>query len=287
MKTIRLFPVLFALMWLAGCGVASSGSGGTGGNTGPGMQGAWEITAISNMPSGVQTLVEADFSQSADNVSSGGRQLVVATIQGGIAQVNPCSTQPSFSGTLNGTALSGTLTEGTQSIQITGTLSADGKSATGTYTGGCMNGDNGTFTASSIAPVSGTFSGTLTDNSNNPAATTIQVTDGGNESFTAMGQVTDQNVMYNLSVSNGSQIGALFGGAGTSSNANGSTQIVAAGHLTATATAIDAFVIGDETTGNLIYTGTLSKRGAAAAVVAPAFRFSGPVPQIGAKNPNP
>jgi hypothetical protein len=264
-------------LMLVGCGGGSghSGSSNPSGGSTQSIQGSWEIVATSITLPGLQSFIEADLTQSGNNLSAGSKQLLILTVQGGMANVDLCSTQLSASGSLNGTALTGTLTEGSQSVRITGTLSGDGKSATGTYqsdAGGCTQGDSGTFTATSVSTLSGSFSGTLKDNFNNSAPITVQLSQGTDESFTGSGQITDQGVTYTLSFT-GNVIGAVFEVSGTSTSVNGSTQFVAVGHFNPSGTAVDALVVGD-TNGNVLYQGSLSKTGSAAI---PAFQLSVPI----------
>jgi hypothetical protein len=277
MNTVRFLFILFVSVLVAGCGSGYSGPSGTGGNTPQNIQGAWEIAATSTTLAGTQTFIEADLTQSGNNVSARGQQLLTLTVTNGTGNVDICSTQPSLSGNLNGSVLTATLTEGSQSVRISGTLSADGKSATGNYqsdAGGCTMGDSGTFTANLVSMLSGSFSGTLTNQSTtNSAPATLQLTQGANETLTGSGQITDQGVTYTLSFT-GSVIGALFEGTGTSTSVNGSTQIDVLGHFTPSATAVDGFVVGDANSQSILYEGTLSKTGSGAAV--PAFRFSLP-----------
>lgn len=65
----------------------------------------------------------------------------------------PCATVAAFTGSVNGTNLSFQLQEGTQPVAFSGTVGINAVSASGNYTapsGGCTNGDAGTWTASKI-----------------------------------------------------------------------------------------------------------------------------------------
>jgi hypothetical protein len=88
---------------------------------------------------------------------------------------SPCAQTGNLTGTLNANSITASLNENDQAISLSGTVSSDGNSASGTYSapvGGCTNGDAGTW--------SGTRSGTGSGTGGNPNGTpagiyTIQV----------------------------------------------------------------------------------------------------------------
>ena len=65
----------------------------------------------------------------------------------------PCATTAVLTGAISGTRINFQLQEGTQPVNFTGSIAASGNSASGTYaspSGGCTNGDTGTWSASKI-----------------------------------------------------------------------------------------------------------------------------------------
>jgi len=101
-----------------------------------GLGGNWAFTAQSSLY-GFQSSASGVLTQNGNSVSG---QLSLSG--------TPCATSASVSGTISGSALSMTLNENGQLVKFTGTVSADGSSASGTYvapSGGCTNGDYGTW----------------------------------------------------------------------------------------------------------------------------------------------
>lgn len=65
----------------------------------------------------------------------------------------PCARAAALTGAVNGTTFNFQLQEGSQAVSFTGTVASNGASAAGSYTapsGGCTNGDAGTWTASKV-----------------------------------------------------------------------------------------------------------------------------------------
>jgi uncharacterized protein (TIGR03437 family) len=110
-------------------------------HTGPtgssGMTGNWRITASSSMY-GIVSTVTGLITQTGNNLAG------TLTLSG-----TPCATTGALTGTLTGSNLNMDLNESGQHVILTGTLAANGNSASGTYTapeGGCTSGDRGTWT---------------------------------------------------------------------------------------------------------------------------------------------
>ena len=119
------------------------------------IQGKWSGVATSS--TGATATADADLQQAGSSVFS---------TAGNNTQINGrCATpSDSMSGQITGNSVAIIVTEGGQHVNLNGTVSADGQSMSGTYTsdaGGCTQGDTGTWTASKIASVSGTYSGTV------------------------------------------------------------------------------------------------------------------------------
>ena len=133
--------VLSCLLW--------SGCGGSG-NSSPSaavinLAGNWQASTVSKL--GYNTSLAGTLAQTGNQISG------TMSISG-----SPCATSGSLTGTVTGLDLSLSLTEGVQSVSLSGTASADGNSISGTYqapTGGCTNGDSGTFTATRITSAAG------------------------------------------------------------------------------------------------------------------------------------
>ncbi len=65
----------------------------------------------------------------------------------------PCATTAAFTGAISGTTLNFQLQEGNQPVVFTGSVSVNGTSGSGHYaasSGGCTNGDTGTWSATKI-----------------------------------------------------------------------------------------------------------------------------------------
>ena len=69
-----------------------------------------------------------------------------------LSRDNHCAHTAALAGTVNGTTLNFQLEEGPQTVSFTGTVTSDGASASGNYTvsGGCANGDFGTWTGNRV-----------------------------------------------------------------------------------------------------------------------------------------
>jgi hypothetical protein len=103
--------------------------------TQPSLDGSWIFTVRSTY--GYQIVGSGQLTQTGNSVSG------LLNFSG-----SPCAASAALSGTISGTAMSMTLNENGQIVKLTGALSADGSSATGTYSappGGCTNGDVGTW----------------------------------------------------------------------------------------------------------------------------------------------
>jgi len=101
-----------------------------------GFGGNWIFTAQSSLY-GFQSGASGLVTQNGNSISG---QLSVSG--------TPCAISAAVSGMVSGSALAMTLNENGQPVTFTGTVSADGNSASGTYAappGGCTNGDYGTW----------------------------------------------------------------------------------------------------------------------------------------------
>jgi hypothetical protein len=122
--------VLLMCASLAGCGGSSS--------SGPNLSGNWQFTANSTA-FGLTVTGSGTFRQSGSSVTGS------VTLSG-----TPCATTAAVTGSISGATVTLQLQEGTQPVNFTGTVNSSLNSISGTYTapsGGCTNGDFGTWSA--------------------------------------------------------------------------------------------------------------------------------------------
>lgn len=265
---MRLLPVVSLSLILAGCGLAGGNSANPSQAT---MQiGQWEFTVAST--NGDPNLyVEADVTNG--NGTTGYGSYINATAMfwpqngGPIAGAyDYCSGfQTTYS--MTGQTVTALLFAGsTQVTTATATLAADGKSMSGTFQ---MTGASafcaapvsatGTFTGQLIAPINGTYKGTLSDGS----LLSIQITEDSAFNITANGTSVNQGVTTTITIgpntasnSLNDVIGAAVGtGRGTATNVNGTQSFSVFGHFTPDASQI-SFVANNGTW----TTGTLTKQ---------------------------
>lgn len=150
MKSTILIALVICLgCFISGCGGYSSGSNTPLNQT---LAGTWNFTYVSST-SGSAT-VSGTLSQTAGAFS------------GSVALTGTCSTMGTLSGTVSGSAITGTLTEANpETISVTGNLSNNGNTASGTYqvmsaTGACAaaSGDTGTWSGTRTAVPIGPYS---------------------------------------------------------------------------------------------------------------------------------
>ena len=135
----RSVMVGFLVAILAGCGGGSGGSSSQSATV-LNLAGNWQASTSSNL--GYNTFLSGTLTQTGNQISGN------MSISG-----SPCAFSGMLSGTVSGSSVTLSLTEGSQSVSLTGTATQDGNSMTGTYqapSGGCTNGDSGTFTATRI-----------------------------------------------------------------------------------------------------------------------------------------
>lgn len=144
-----------ASMVLLSCGssTTNSGSGGGPGDAMFDIKGNWQIITTS----------QSGASGGAGGVFQGYFQNNSFT--GTLSNLQPaCASSAALNGNVNRTHVTFSLNENGQSLNFDGSISATGQ-LNGTYTsssGGCTNGDSGTWTATRIPAVTGNWSGTLT-----------------------------------------------------------------------------------------------------------------------------
>ena len=164
MKTINFACVLLLAAFAVSCG----GGNGSSKSTSPqaSLQGSWEVV-LPNVNSAGQTgFIEVNFTQAGSSVTTSQVEAFFLdknnSPSSGYFYCYPTNTQ-SASATLTGNSVSGTLTTCMGTASFTGTMNGNSiyGAYTGTSTGDAFNG-SGSFTASTVPSLSGTYAGPLT-----------------------------------------------------------------------------------------------------------------------------
>jgi len=213
---LRRFLLLGLLVFIAGC----KGGGGNGTPT--------PVTPISNVEIGSPWVF--GFTSSSSGISgSSTNALVVNTnlilssqVQSTNMIVIRACIRPSFSsesvtGSLAGGSVSLMLAFGGVTMLLTGTISADGSTMSGTYTmsGACGN-DTGSWRANKVSGPNGAYAG-YSQLASNPALNstiTANFVSGNNGSVTGTLSVSSTCFKGSLNVT-GMQVGNQFGGTGS------------------------------------------------------------------------
>ncbi len=152
-----------ALLPLAGCAVSNTSSTAptTPSQSSSSITGNWQGSLVATAGTAPLTAFAGSFSQNGSQSSAGQYTTAVLHVSG------PCFVDSPLL-PLQGNNSAGTIgldsyTVNGQSLHLSSTASATGSTMQGTYTvaGGCANGASGTFTASRVAPLTGTFTGTV------------------------------------------------------------------------------------------------------------------------------
>lgn len=252
-------PVIFLLLLSASCaGGGNSSSNSTIGSSGSGpLSGPWEAYAQSSGSNSGPVIYETNLAQFSTSVQSTA-----------IEVLSDCVRQDSssgISGTLNASAISLTLNYRGVTETVTGTLSGD-NSISGVYTktGACGT-DSGTWTASKIAPVSGTYSGSITDSSNQTYPFTAILI---NSNLNLTGNLSISSPCFNQLSLSGQQIGAEAPFTGTDGLGD-SVQFVAVANDTAFTTASGVYSVDAGSCSGDFGTFSAAKAGSAAVPSAP------------------
>jgi hypothetical protein len=272
MKTL---PVVCICLLVAGCG--SMGSSSTVSNVA--MQaGQWEYVVV---PEKGSITMYIDANVPGTNVQFSGTNAVIfqPSQVGVVDSTSPIyCTDLDISGGINGSGVSGKLSWGDPAVHFadfSGDLSANGQSiSNGKYLGeACSGGNgpgtpgpqmNGTLTAYKIAPVNGTYTGTLNSSVYGAAVVTFIIKQNSDYSLNFSGMSVANGVTSMLVASTQPQSNIVTGATvylgGTAENVNGSNGFSFAGHLNPTATQLTAAVMNLGTNETVTGTGTLTKQ---------------------------
>lgn len=235
-RRIRALALLSVyVLFQAGCGSNSSKPPSLGA-----LSGNWQFNLVKNYPFAQEQLFVSGFLQQSNENVTGSVQGPVTTSVGGSA-VNCGGTGP-LVGTINGQNVSFTLSPGGTTFNFSGTIASDSQSMSGTYEalgGACYSyPTSGTWSASLVPPLNGSFTGTFNSNymqalngtntpvpisvsgsftespnSNSSTATlTGTITAAGYPCFSTAsltGTISGQNIYLALYGYNGLQIGTL------------------------------------------------------------------------------
>jgi hypothetical protein len=144
------------LLTLLSCG------GGGSAPTSPGaLAGNWQFTLVRGFPLPRTTTGASGFLSQTSNSVAGSVQIPPSS------QNLKCGGVGVLSGAVDGQTVTLAINEGGTTINLSGTLSSDGKSMSGNFAGlngGCYTSPtSGTWTASLIPPITGSFTGTITN----------------------------------------------------------------------------------------------------------------------------
>ncbi|MGA9542558.1 MAG: hypothetical protein WBQ85_03265 [Candidatus Sulfotelmatobacter sp.] len=200
-----------------------------GGNADPASTGVlsanWQFSLQQSPPS-TNTLAESGFL-----IQSGG------SLTGSLVLSNQavCPGLGPALGTLNGNNVALRVTQAGQTVAFTGTAANDGSAMTGTYSilaSGCSGGTStGTWTASPVKPVTGTYQATFTSGTLGVYNSTITVTQGPNtgasianlsgtmtssnsgcaNNLSIAGVVSGTAIVFNFLAADGSAVGQFTG----------------------------------------------------------------------------
>jgi len=192
MKSILAIALAICLVGsISGCGGYSSPSGSTGGGL---LAGNWQFTYVSHTQG--SSTVSGTITQTGNNFS--------ATV----TLTNSCAATAMLSGTLNGYALTGTITEASpETINVTGTVATGGGTASGTYqvmsaTGACAaaSGDTGTWSGTRTSVPVGPYGGMMRSADRLPVQVNLNLKDAGAGRITGMANFTNSACLRSMDV---------------------------------------------------------------------------------------
>src|SRR5271163_193611 len=224
----RLTRMLSAALFVSLFMLLACGGGGKTSASGP-LSGNWQIALNQTEPppGGPDVKTESGFLMQSGNSLAGGVLLSGATLCPGLGTA---------SGTAIGSNVAITVDQIAQTVTLTGSVTSDGTSMAGVYSilaSGCGASTSGTFAATPVKPISGSFqatftsgefigtvysfAGTLTQGPNlgMSSATLSGTMTSTNapciQNFSIAGQVSGTSVVFNFLASDGSSQGQYRG----------------------------------------------------------------------------
>jgi hypothetical protein len=192
-KFMGTLSVFFGALMLLSCG----GNAGTS-SASQLLSGNWQFVLQQNPPSSITQTESGFLLQSGDAITGA----LVLSNQG------LCPGLGSAQGTLTGTQVTITVNQTGQTVNLLGTAATDGSGMAGTYSilaSGCSGGSStGTWTASPVKPVSGTYQATFNSYTlgvYNSVATVTQGPNTGASIANVLGMMTLNNAPCGDSVS--------------------------------------------------------------------------------------
>jgi hypothetical protein len=271
-RTIRRVSLALLLLILTACGGGKSSSS----STGSALPGNWQFNLVQEYPRPQTPLSVSGF------LTESGGNLTGSVQVPPVASHANCGGVSTVTGTLSGQSVTLAVNEGGTTLNLSGTMSADGQSMTGSYQGpggSCFTAPTtGTWSAFLIPPLDGSFTGTLTsqdymtlltgvspaapitvsgsfNQSGNAGASnatlTGTITAVGYPCFstaTMTGTISGQNVYLDIFDYKGNQIGTLgqsSGSAGTPGSP--ATVVVTSGAVSLVDTGGNALFLGEFT----------------------------------------
>ena len=248
LRTLATIWLALVMLALAACGGGSSPVVTNGSLTGN-----WQLDLLQEEPRPQTPLSVSGFLVESDGTLTGSVEVPA------VAGQHNCGGVSSVTGTASGQNVTLSVNEGGTTLNLTGTISSDGKSIAGDYQGpggGCFTAPTtGTWNAFLIPPLNGNFTGTISNSTYmtlvtgaSPSApivvsgTITQSANAGTSSATLTGTISaagypcfstaalngtisGQNVYLNIFGYNGVQIGSL-GQAGTVGTAGSPATVV-------------------------------------------------------------
>ena len=198
MKSIILIAVVICL----GCSISGCGGYSSHGNTplSQTLAGTWDFTYVSS--SGGSSTVSGTLTQTSGAFS------------GSVALTGSCASSGMISGTVTGSAITGSIMETSpETISVTGTLATTGSTASGTYqvmsaTGACAaaSGDSGTWSGSRTAVPIGPYTAMVRSANRLPVQVTLNLNGDANH-LSGMANFTNSACLHSMVVA-GTQTGS-------------------------------------------------------------------------------
>jgi hypothetical protein len=204
--------ILMALVICLGCSISGCGGYSSHGNTplSQTLAGTWQFTYVSSK--GGSSTVSGTLTQTGGAFS------------GSVALTGSCASSGMISGTMSGSAITGTLTETSpETISVMGTLASTGNTASGTYqvmsaTGACAaaSGDTGTWSGTRTAVPIGPYSATVRSADRLPVQVILNL-NGDASNLSGIANFTNSACLHSMKVT-GAQTGSNLELRGDSGN---------------------------------------------------------------------